>query len=137
MTAQEQEIFHEMLAALQDVVNWYGAPTQCACNRPSQAGACESRSLRPRTPDDRRLTPLAQFQSTGARRRLYLMACDAYGRGDPKIAEVFIQANQYADQAAGLRSDGDQRTSAAPHSSRRAASLTRRLSVASIACVLR
>ena len=28
MTIQEQEIFHEMLAALQDVVNWYGAPTQ-------------------------------------------------------------------------------------------------------------
>jgi hypothetical protein len=28
MTTQEQEIFHEMLAALQDVVNWYGAPTQ-------------------------------------------------------------------------------------------------------------
>ena len=28
MSTQEQEIFHEMLAALQDVVNWYGAPTQ-------------------------------------------------------------------------------------------------------------
>jgi hypothetical protein len=42
--------------------------------------------------------------------RLYLVACDAYGRGEPKIAEVLIQrANQYADQAAGLRSDGDQR----------------------------
>jgi hypothetical protein len=40
--------------------------------------------------------------------RLYLMACDAYGRGEPKIAEVLIQrANQYADQAAGLRSDND------------------------------
>ena len=26
MTTQEQEIFHEMQAALQDVVNWYGAP---------------------------------------------------------------------------------------------------------------
>ena len=28
MSTQEQEIFHEMQAALQDVVNWYGAPTQ-------------------------------------------------------------------------------------------------------------
>ena len=28
MTTQEQEIFHEMQAALQDVVNWYGSPTQ-------------------------------------------------------------------------------------------------------------
>jgi hypothetical protein len=37
------------------------------------------------------------------------MACDAYGRGEPRFAEVLIQrANQYADQAAGLRSDGDQ-----------------------------
>jgi hypothetical protein len=28
MTTQKQEIFHEMQAALQDVVNWYGSPTQ-------------------------------------------------------------------------------------------------------------
>ena len=28
MTIQEQEVYHEMQAALQDVVNWYGAPTQ-------------------------------------------------------------------------------------------------------------
>ena len=39
---------------------------------------------------------------------LFLMACDAYGRGEPRFAEVLIQrANQYADQAAGLRSEGD------------------------------
>ena len=28
MTTQEQEIFHEMQAALHDVVNWYGSPTK-------------------------------------------------------------------------------------------------------------
>jgi hypothetical protein len=52
-------------------------------------------------------TPAEHRERAG---RLYLMACDAYGRGEPEIAEVLIQrANQYADQAADLRTDGDQR----------------------------
>ena len=41
--------------------------------------------------------------------RLFLMACEAYGRGEPKSAEALIErANKYADQAAGLLSNGDQ-----------------------------
>jgi hypothetical protein len=36
---------------------------------------------------------------------LYLMAIDAFVRGEPDIAEILIRkANQYADQAAGLQS---------------------------------
>ena len=42
---------------------------------------------------------------------LYLMASDAFARGEPDVAEILIRkANQYADQAAGLWSgDGEQR----------------------------
>jgi hypothetical protein len=40
---------------------------------------------------------------------LYLMASDAFGRGDQKIAEVLVTlANRYADLAAGLQSEDDQ-----------------------------
>jgi phage shock protein A len=38
---------------------------------------------------------------------LYLMAGDAFARGDSDLAEMLIKrANQYADQAAGLQSCG-------------------------------
>jgi hypothetical protein len=33
--------------------------------------------------------------------RLYLMASDAYGRGDPELAEMLVaRGNQYADEVA-------------------------------------
>jgi hypothetical protein len=40
---------------------------------------------------------------------LYLMASDAFARGEPDFAEILIRrANQYADQAAGLWSGDDE-----------------------------
>jgi len=41
--------------------------------------------------------------------RLFLMASDAYARGEPKLAELLIEkSNECADQAAGLWSGGNQ-----------------------------
>ena len=49
-------------------------------------------------------TPAKQRERAAS---LYLMASDAFGRGEPEFAEILIQkANQYADQAAGLQSCG-------------------------------
>jgi hypothetical protein len=47
--------------------------------------------------------------------RLFLMASDAFGRGEPDIAEILIRkANQYADQAAGLQSGSRERQRSDP-----------------------
>ena len=53
-------------------------------------------------------TPAKQRERAAS---LYLMASDAFERGDPDFAEILIRkANHYADQAAGLRSgEGNQR----------------------------
>jgi phage shock protein A len=52
-----------------------------------------------------RMTTLAKQRERAA--RLFQMASDAFGRGEPEFAEILIQkANQYADQAAGLQSCG-------------------------------
>ena len=53
-------------------------------------------------------TPAKQRERAAS---LYLMASDAFARGEPDFAEILIRkANQYADQAAGLWSgDGEQR----------------------------
>ena len=49
-------------------------------------------------------TPAKQRERAAS---LYLMASDAFGRGQQSFAERLIQrANQYADEAAGLRSGG-------------------------------
>jgi hypothetical protein len=41
--------------------------------------------------------------------RLFLMAVDAYGRGEPKVAQLLIQkSNACADQAAGVCNGDDQ-----------------------------
>ena len=54
--------------------------------------------------EDRMTTPAKQRERAAS---LYLMASDAFGRGEPEFAEILIQkANQYADQAAGLQSCG-------------------------------
>ena len=51
-------------------------------------------------------TPAEQRQRAA---RLFLMASAAYGRCEPKLAEQLIKkSNECADQAAGLRSAGDQ-----------------------------
>jgi hypothetical protein len=52
------------------------------------------------------MTPAKQCQRAA---RLFLMASAAYGRCEPKLAELLIEkSNECADQAAALRSDGDQ-----------------------------
>jgi hypothetical protein len=53
-------------------------------------------------------TPAKQRERAAS---LYLMASDAFARGEPDVAEILIRkANQYADQAAGVGSgDGEQR----------------------------
>ena len=49
-------------------------------------------------------TPAKQRERAAS---LYLMASDAFGRGEPEFAEILIRrANQYADQAAGVGSGG-------------------------------
>jgi hypothetical protein len=54
--------------------------------------------------EDRVPTPAKQRERAAS---LYLVASDAFGRGEPEFAEILIQkANQYADQAAGLQSCG-------------------------------
>ena len=41
--------------------------------------------------------------------RLFLMASDAYARGEPKLAELLIEeSNECADRAAGVWSGGNQ-----------------------------
>ena len=41
--------------------------------------------------------------------QLYLMACDAYARGDVKLAEVLVaKGNLYADEAGALAAQQEQ-----------------------------
>ena len=52
------------------------------------------------------ITPEKQRRHAGC---LYLMASDAFERGERKFAELLVTlANRYADRAAGLQSADDQ-----------------------------
>ena len=66
---------------------------------------------------------------------LYLMASNAFGRGEPEFAEVLIQkANQYVDQAVGLQSCGGEQRQQTCECCKDATSATALTEIASFPC---